>query len=236
MMIVKAKFDFIAEEDEEISFRKGELITVLETDSDFHDGWYKGRNAIGKIGLFPLNYTEFVTTNDDKDSDLKGQAAAGSQAPAYNWDSGFADSQDQMLSVSDYMLQDYDQPENAIAEPQGSFMALETLPRSISSSHSEKYLQQFAESIFSGSLDRSSQSSHISSENRMLSEIPANRRSYLGDHSPQGGNRELQNISAADIQDQLYIKLKGGIFYKKRYCVILDHTLYILKSQNVRLI
>ncbi|KAI9264257.1 hypothetical protein BDA99DRAFT_508836 [Phascolomyces articulosus] len=48
--------DFIGENEDEISLKKGEAVIVIEKDEEFQDGWWRGRNAHGEIGLFPMNY------------------------------------------------------------------------------------------------------------------------------------------------------------------------------------
>ncbi|KAL1005659.1 hypothetical protein UPYG_G00061930 [Umbra pygmaea] len=53
LMQVKALYDFMAEEKDELSFRAGEVIEVLERTDE---SWWKGR-VKGRIGLFPTNYT-----------------------------------------------------------------------------------------------------------------------------------------------------------------------------------
>ncbi|KAJ8001631.1 hypothetical protein DPEC_G00171480 [Dallia pectoralis] len=56
LMRVKARYDFVAEEVDELSFRAGDIIDVLESS----DGsWWKGR-LMGQMGLFPTNYTHPV--------------------------------------------------------------------------------------------------------------------------------------------------------------------------------
>ncbi|KAI9312419.1 hypothetical protein BX666DRAFT_1987298 [Dichotomocladium elegans] len=49
--------DFEAENEDEIPLRAGETVLVIEKDEEFQDGWWRGRNAHGEIGLFPMNYT-----------------------------------------------------------------------------------------------------------------------------------------------------------------------------------
>ncbi|KAG2218743.1 hypothetical protein INT45_003061 [Circinella minor] len=53
---VKVTHDFIGENEDEISLKKGEHVIVIEKDDEFQDGWWRGRNAHGEVGLFPMNY------------------------------------------------------------------------------------------------------------------------------------------------------------------------------------
>ncbi|CAI5755697.1 unnamed protein product [Candida verbasci] len=50
---VRALYDLISYEQDELSFRKGDVITVIE--SVYRD-WWRGSLPDGKIGIFPLNY------------------------------------------------------------------------------------------------------------------------------------------------------------------------------------
>ncbi|KAG2385555.1 hypothetical protein C9374_003370 [Naegleria lovaniensis] len=50
---VVAQYDYDAQDEQEISFKAGEIITVVEVNSD---GWFVGRNANNKEGLIPSNF------------------------------------------------------------------------------------------------------------------------------------------------------------------------------------
>lgn len=50
---VRALYDLISYEPDELSFRKGDVITVIE--SVYRD-WWRGSLTNGKVGIFPLNY------------------------------------------------------------------------------------------------------------------------------------------------------------------------------------
>ena len=50
---VRALYDLVSYEQDELSFRKGDVITVIE--SVYRD-WWKGSLPNGKEGIFPLNY------------------------------------------------------------------------------------------------------------------------------------------------------------------------------------
>eukprot|EP01031_Cornospumella_fuschlensis_P028539 gene28539-34450_t len=53
-MMVVALYDHEAEADDELNFKAGEKVEVLETSDD---GWWKGKVG-GRVGLFPVNYVE----------------------------------------------------------------------------------------------------------------------------------------------------------------------------------
>ncbi|KAK9897457.1 hypothetical protein P389DRAFT_57275 [Cystobasidium minutum MCA 4210] len=57
MEVVYGAHEFEAENQDEISFKAGERIIVLEKDDQYHDGWWQGENESGQRGLFPQNYT-----------------------------------------------------------------------------------------------------------------------------------------------------------------------------------
>ncbi|KAI9277881.1 hypothetical protein BY458DRAFT_504320 [Sporodiniella umbellata] len=46
--------DFKAENKDELAISTGELITVIQKDEGFEDGWWTGKNAEGQVGLFPM--------------------------------------------------------------------------------------------------------------------------------------------------------------------------------------
>jgi len=62
---VKATNDYQAAEDDELTLKTGDIITVISEESD---GWLKGENK-GNIGIFPSNFTEEYT-EDPVDSML----------------------------------------------------------------------------------------------------------------------------------------------------------------------
>jgi len=58
--VVFGKYDFKAEECDEITFKRGDPILVLEKDDEHKDGWWKGKTVNKAIGLFPVEFTTFV--------------------------------------------------------------------------------------------------------------------------------------------------------------------------------
>ncbi|THH29883.1 hypothetical protein EUX98_g4312 [Antrodiella citrinella] len=54
---VWALHDFVPENPDEIPFKVGEKIEILERDDLYQDGWWQGRNPQGVAGLFPKSYT-----------------------------------------------------------------------------------------------------------------------------------------------------------------------------------
>ncbi|KAJ6469653.1 hypothetical protein C8R47DRAFT_1200712 [Mycena vitilis] len=54
---VYALHDFLPEHEDEVSFHTGERIEVVEKDDLYGDGWWRGRNLAGRVGLFPQSYT-----------------------------------------------------------------------------------------------------------------------------------------------------------------------------------
>lgn len=48
---------FILENDEEITFDPGDIITEVDP---FDEGWWRGRGPDGRYGMFPSNYVELI--------------------------------------------------------------------------------------------------------------------------------------------------------------------------------
>lgn len=65
---VKALFDFQPSEAGELQFRKGDIITVLES---VYKDWWKG-SLKGNTGIFPLNYVEKLS--DPSQEELQREA------------------------------------------------------------------------------------------------------------------------------------------------------------------
>ncbi|KAJ7109899.1 hypothetical protein C8R44DRAFT_678459 [Mycena epipterygia] len=78
---VYALHDFLPEHEDEVSFHTGERIEVVEKDDLYGDGWWKGRNLAGKVGLFPQSYT---TTAPPPTDAPPAPLAAPSVPPAAN--------------------------------------------------------------------------------------------------------------------------------------------------------
>jgi len=54
----RALFDFVAQEDNELSFSRGDLVKVTDT-TDQH--WWNGK-IHDRVGMFPANYIQVITT------------------------------------------------------------------------------------------------------------------------------------------------------------------------------
>ena len=50
---VVAMYDYQAQRSDELSMKRGDVVTVLYRDND---NWWMGENAEGKQGFFPANY------------------------------------------------------------------------------------------------------------------------------------------------------------------------------------
>ena len=72
----KALFDYEARAPDELSFKRRDIITVLDKDEE-DEGWYRGE-INGKTGLFPNNYVQLI----DKPAGEAPAAAAPKPASA----------------------------------------------------------------------------------------------------------------------------------------------------------
>ena len=64
-VMLRALYDYNAEDDEELSFPEGAIITLIATDSDgsgIDDGWWKGSYG-GRTGVFPSVIVEIASGN-----------------------------------------------------------------------------------------------------------------------------------------------------------------------------
>lgn len=52
--LVKAVYDFKSEDEEDLNFKMGDLIEVLDASDQY--GWWVGKDPTGKRGNFPSNY------------------------------------------------------------------------------------------------------------------------------------------------------------------------------------
>ncbi|EJU00092.1 hypothetical protein DACRYDRAFT_117678 [Dacryopinax primogenitus] len=88
---VYALFDFVASDEDEISFRAGERIDVLDKDDEFADGWWRGRNRAGDVGIFPVNHTSPYKADVPvglRPATSVRKAGHGSQTPGSNNSNG----------------------------------------------------------------------------------------------------------------------------------------------------
>ena len=53
---VYALYNFEAENPDEVSFKVGEQIAVVEKDDAYGDGWFQGTNVRGETGLNPTSH------------------------------------------------------------------------------------------------------------------------------------------------------------------------------------
>ncbi|WFC94942.1 hypothetical protein MBRA1_001580 [Malassezia brasiliensis] len=74
---VYALYNFEAENPDEVSFKVGEQIVVVEKDDAYGDGWFQGTNVRGETGLFPFSYTTYDRAAAQKM--LDGAAARGTE-------------------------------------------------------------------------------------------------------------------------------------------------------------
>ena len=63
---------FFLENDEEITFDPGDIITEIDT---FDEGWWKGRSPDGRFGMFPANYVELIEDSSEVSQQPEAPAA-----------------------------------------------------------------------------------------------------------------------------------------------------------------
>uniref|UniRef100_A0A8C4PWW8 Adapter molecule crk n=1 Tax=Eptatretus burgeri TaxID=7764 RepID=A0A8C4PWW8_EPTBU len=56
---VRAKFDFLGKDEEDLPFKRGEILTIIAKPED---QWWSARNKEGRIGMIPVTYVERATT------------------------------------------------------------------------------------------------------------------------------------------------------------------------------
>lgn len=54
---VRAKYDFTGSDADDLPFRKGEILTVINKDED---QWWTAKNGLGQTGQIPVPYVEPV--------------------------------------------------------------------------------------------------------------------------------------------------------------------------------
>ncbi|CAG8447367.1 3324_t:CDS:10 [Dentiscutata heterogama] len=64
METVYAIHNYCAQNDDELTFKVGDPILVLEKDEMYWDGWWQGQDILGQVGLFPMNYTTELMKNN----------------------------------------------------------------------------------------------------------------------------------------------------------------------------
>lgn len=76
---VTALHDFVAEDEEDLPFRSGDRIEVIEKDGSYDDAWWKGRNPQGKVGLFPSVFTAPAPSSTDPLYDIFEEEESGNE-------------------------------------------------------------------------------------------------------------------------------------------------------------
>lgn len=57
---LKAKFDFAGSDQEDLPFRRGEILTLISKDEE---GWWTAKNRSGETGSIPANYVEKIDSS-----------------------------------------------------------------------------------------------------------------------------------------------------------------------------
>ncbi|XP_037076418.1 adapter molecule Crk-like [Pollicipes pollicipes] len=74
-----AKYDFDGRDDEDLPFKKGEVLTVVTKDEE---QWWTARNALGQTGSIPVPYVQKLEETDSRTSaGVNGSPAAKDSPP-----------------------------------------------------------------------------------------------------------------------------------------------------------
>ena len=59
---VRALFDYISENSDELTFKKGDIISViLDSSTEMDEGWLMGKHESTRLkGIFPANHTTLI--------------------------------------------------------------------------------------------------------------------------------------------------------------------------------
>ncbi|WVQ71946.1 hypothetical protein IAR50_001488 [Cryptococcus sp. DSM 104548] len=83
-LTVWAIHTFIAEHGDELDFKAGEEIEVIEKDDAFGDGWWRGRNNKGEEGLFPATYiSQDLPSPPEADAAPETEDVPAKEEPGY---------------------------------------------------------------------------------------------------------------------------------------------------------
>ncbi|ORY99848.1 hypothetical protein BCR43DRAFT_521070 [Syncephalastrum racemosum] len=150
---VYAIHNFEAENEDEITFKEGEPIVVLEKDEKYMDGWWQGRNVHGHVGLFPMNYitsdkpTSFssstsntaisTTTNASQYSTSKTLRSSLSQQQRQSSSFSLEDKIDNAISE----VQTMPSPEATVSEPARKTNPLQQRPELWDTHHVALWLE-----------------------------------------------------------------------------------------------
>lgn len=109
---VRALFDFAASEQDELDFKKGDIIAVLE--SVYRD-WWRG-SLKGRTGIFPLNYVEILADPTPDELQREAQMEAEVFAEIKNVEKLLT-----LLSASNATPREEDTDEISVGPPSPSF-------------------------------------------------------------------------------------------------------------------
>ncbi|KAI9320560.1 hypothetical protein BX666DRAFT_1909141 [Dichotomocladium elegans] len=80
---VEALYDYTAQQDEELSFKENDIMTLYENDDP---DWFLVKNKAGSIGLIPSNYIQEVVDQAKVPSPIQQPPVAGLSAPSVQSD------------------------------------------------------------------------------------------------------------------------------------------------------